>query len=375
MNLLIVAGEASGDLHGARLLSALKRRRPDLAAFGLGGRELEDVGLEPVADVSEITVVGLVEVLRILERAKQILATVLEEVDRRQVSGAVLIDFSGFNLRLAQRLHERGIPIVYFVSPQVWAWRKNRVKTIARTVSRMLVLFPFEEAFYREHGVQAEHVGHPLVDEVPQLPQAWDIAPPDGRPLEVSLLPGSRNGEVRSLLPVMLDAVGRMAATGSIKVNLIEAPSVDGTIFDELLADFDATEVERVRDDRFRRIADSHLALCASGTATLEVGLLTTPMLVLYRLAPWTYWIARTMVRLPHVCMVNLVLDERVVPELIQGQANGRHVAEVATALVNDREAVRTMRTRLSELRPALGDGGSVERAATATLTVFEETR
>ncbi|MDP9121722.1 MAG: lipid-A-disaccharide synthase, partial [Acidobacteriota bacterium] len=225
--LLVVAGEASGDLHGARLLSELRGLMPGLRAFGLGGQELRAAGLETLADSGEVAVVGITEVLKVLPRIRQVFAEILREVDRRRPRAALLVDFPDFNLRLAGELKRRGVPVVYYISPQVWAWRRGRVKTIARRVDRMLVLFPFEVEFYRQTGVAAVHVGHPLVDEVPRLPGAWeDGAPQPPEPYRIALLPGSRSSEIASLLPALLGAVRLLAAQLPIEVRLIKAPTV-----------------------------------------------------------------------------------------------------------------------------------------------------
>jgi lipid-A-disaccharide synthase len=360
--LLVVAGEASGDLHGARLISELRRRVPGLAAFGLGGDEMRAAGLQSVAHSSEVAVVGITEVLKVLPRIREVFAELLHEVDRRRPAVAVLIDFPDFNLRLARQLKERGLEIVYYISPQVWAWRKGRVKTIARLVDRMLVLFPFEVDFYRGHGVDVIHVGHPLVDEVPLLPQVWDYGEQDG-PFRVALLPGSRLSEVEALLPTLLAAVGRLAGRLPIAARIIRAPTVPRELLDEAV-ELSGLPVAIVESDRFAAIADSHVALCASGTATLEVGLLGTPMVVVYRLASWTYLLARLLVRLPNVALVNLVLGRRVVPELIQGQANPERIAAEAARLLTDADARKTMRTALAEVRCRLGAGGASGRAA-----------
>jgi lipid-A-disaccharide synthase len=362
--LLVVAGEASGDLHGARLISELRRRVPGLTAFGLGGDEMRAAGLQSIAHSSEVAVVGITEVLKVLPRIREVFADLLHEVDRRRPALAVLIDFPDFNLRLARQLKERGLEVIYYISPQVWAWRKGRVKTIARLVDRMLVLFPFEVDFYRRHGVDVIHVGHPLVDEVPILPQAWDAgtAAQDG-PFRVALLPGSRLSEVEALLPTLLAAVERLARRLPIEARIIRAPTVPRELLDEAV-ELSGLEVAIVESDRFAAIADSHVALCASGTATLEVGLLGTPMVMVYRLASWTYLLARLLVRLPNVALVNLVLDRRVVPELIQGQANPERIAAEAARLLTDAEARQAMRTALAEVRCRLGAGGASGRAA-----------
>jgi lipid-A-disaccharide synthase len=375
--LLVVAGEASGDLHGARLITELRRRVPDLAAFGLGGDEMRAAGLEAVAHSSEISVVGITEVLKILPRAREVFADLLREVDRRRPALAVLIDFPDFNLRLARELKGRGLEVLYYISPQVWAWRRGRVKTIARLVDRMLVLFPFEVDFYREHGVDVVHVGHPLVDEVPVLPQAWDRdepagGPSFGGPYRIALLPGSRRSEVESLLPTLLEAVRRLAAELPVEVRIIRAPTIPPELVDEAV-ELAGLQVEIVAEDRFAAVADSHLALCASGTATLEVGLLGTPMIMVYRLASWTYLLAKLMVHLPNVSLVNLVLGRRVVPELIQGEANPRRIAAEAARLLTGAGECGRMREALAEVRGRLGEGGASRRAAAEVAAMLAE--
>jgi len=220
--------------------------------------------------------------------------------------------------------------------------------------------------FYRDHGVDVVHVGHPLVDEVPSLPQAWDrageTAGEDG-PFRVALLPGSRVSEVEALLPALLAAAGLLAAELPVAVRIIRAPTVPRELLDEAVA-LSGLTVEIVENDRFAAVADSHVALCASGTATLEVGLLGTPMVMVYRLAGWTYALARFLVRLPNVALVNLVLGRRVVPELIQGQANPGRIAAEAARLLTDAGARNAMRTALAEVRGRLGAGGASGRAA-----------
>ncbi len=371
--LLVVAGEASGDLHGARLLTELRRRVPHLAAFGLGGDEMRAAGLAAVAHSSEISVVGITEVLKVLPRAREVFADLLREVDRRRPALAVLIDFPDFTPRLAKAHQRRGVRVVYYISPQVWAWRRGRIKTISRLVDRMLVLFPFEVDFYRDHGVDVVHVGHPLVDEVPVLPQAWDRDPSTGGPLRVALLPGSRDCVVEALLPPLMEAARRLAARLPVEVRIIRAPTISPELVDEAV-ELAGLPVEIVAEDRFAAIADSHLALCASGTATLEVGLLGTPMVMVYRLAPWTYALARLLVRLPNVSLVNLVLSRRAVPELIQGDANPERIAAEAERLLTDPGERGRMRAALAEVRGRLGQGGASRRAAGEVAELMAET-
>lgn len=371
-SLLIVAGEASGDLHAARLLTRLRELVPDAAPFGMGGEEMVAAGLDRVADSSEVSVVGLTEALRILPRARQIFAQLLAEVERRRPALAVLVDFPEFNLRLARALKKRGVPVVYYISPQVWAWRRGRVKAIAETVDQMLVLFPFEVDFYSDRDVAVTHVGHPLVDEVPRLPGAWDRvldagagAPRPGRdePYRITLLPGSRRSEIEALLPTMLESVRRLADELPVFARLVQAPTIPRRVLQEAV-DLSGLPVGISERDRFEVIADSHLVLCASGTATLEVAMLGTPMLVLYRLTGWTYLAARLLVRLPYISLVNLVLGRPAVPELVQKRAAPPVVAAEAAALLGDVERLRRMRADLAEVRGRLGEGGGSARAA-----------
>ncbi len=369
---LMVAGEVSGDIHGAHLLEALRARRPSIEAFGMGGSELERAGLDVVSRSSEISVVGLVEALKVLGRARRAFRRLLDEVDRRKPSLAILIDSPDFNLRLAPRLSRRGVRVVYFVSPQVWAWRSGRAKAIDRWVDRMLVLFGFEREWYAERGIDAVHVGHPLVDQIPQLPQAWDQETEDPNPLRIALLPGSRASEVTMLLPVMLGAASELAKRFQIELRIIKAPDLPDDLFEESVGSCDVP-VEIVHEDRSREIASSHLALCASGTATLEVGLLRTPMVVVYRVKRWSHFVGRLVIEVPYISLVNLVLGRQAVPELIQDDASPAGIAKVAGGLLGDRRARDEQRRLLAGLRDELGESGASERAAAEVVALLEE--
>lgn len=371
-DLLLVAGEASGDLHGARLLRELGSLIPRIKPFGVGGDEMLAAGLQPLAHSREVSVVGITEALKVLPRARRLFAEILDQVDRARPSTAVLIDFPDFNLRLAGKLKERGVKVVYYISPQVWAWRTGRVKTIARVVDRMLVLLPFEVEFYRRHGVEVVHVGHPLVDEIPEIPNVWDRGGPADGPFQIALLPGSRLSELEALLPEMLQGAQRLAQRLPVSLVLIQAPTVPGQALREHLRSC-KIPVRLITSDRFRAVADSHLALCASGTATLEVGLLGTPMLVLYRVTAWTYLVAQMLVRLPFVALANLVLERKVVPELLQSLAKPERIAHEAAEILTTPDRVAAMRSALGELRGRLGEGGASRRAAAEVARVMRQ--
>ncbi len=362
-DLLIVAGEASGDLHGGRLLAELAKLIPEVKAFGLGGDELVAAGLDPVAHSSEISVVGITEALKILRRARQIFHQLLAEADRRQARWAVLIDSPDFNLRLAKALKSRGVRVVYYISPQVWAWRRRRVHTIRKVVDKMLVVFPFEEDFYRRYDVAAKFVGHPLIDEVPRLPQVWDSvegATPQG-PFHVALLPGSRNSEIERILPPLLAAARLLADELPVRLSLIRAPTIPPWRLEAPLA---GVEVEVVSENRFGALASCHLALCAAGTATVEVGLIGTPMIVVYKISRWTYAMARLLAHTTYASMVNLLLEREAVPELIQHDAEPENICREAVRLLTDSARIHAMRADLGRLRERLGEPGASGRAA-----------
>ncbi|HVR28270.1 MAG TPA: lipid-A-disaccharide synthase [Thermoanaerobaculia bacterium] len=369
-SLLVVAGEASGDQHGARLLAELRALVPDLDCFGLGGDEMHEQGLASVAHSREIAVVGISEALKVVARARRILRALLAETERRRPAAALLIDSPGFNLHLARRLRRRGVPVIYYVSPQIWAWRMGRVRSIARRVRKMLVLFAFEEEIYRRQGVPVRHVGHPLVDEVPRLDHVLE----DGtaRPPRIALLPGSRESEVRALLGAMLGALERVQLERPLEVVLIEAPTLPRGLLDQLLAGT-TLRLQRIREGRLAALASCHLALCASGTATLEVGLVGTPMIVLYRVSLVTSLLGRLLLRVPNIGLVNLVLGREVAPELVQRDVHPERIRRLVERLLDDRASLLAMRRSLEPLRELLGEAGASRRAAEEVAAILAE--
>lgn len=367
--LMIVAGEASGDDHAAALFRELKARRPQVEAFGLAGDELIAAGVEAVGHSSSIAVVGVVEAFKVLGVARRLYRRLLSEAERRRPNVALLVDSPGFNLRLAKALHRRGIKVIYYISPQLWAWRAGRVETIRECVDEVLVLFDFEVDWYRERGVRAIHVGHPLVDSVSATSGAWDRLPPGEEPSEVaiSFMPGSRRSEIDRLLPEVVGAAKRIGTglpTGAeTRFRVIRARNIEPERLRQPFSEA-GVDVEVVTDNRYRAITESHLVICASGTATLEIGLLGVPMIVVYRLQALTHRLARRVVRTPYFSLVNLVLGEEVVPELLQSRARAQTIAAEAVDLLADRRRVEAMRAKLADLRPALGEPGASARAA-----------
>ncbi|HEY3120518.1 MAG TPA: lipid-A-disaccharide synthase [Vicinamibacteria bacterium] len=371
--LLVSCGEPSGDLYAAELVRELLRREPTLEAFGLGGDRLAEQGARLLAHVRELAVVGLLEVVKHLSRLRAVFAGVLDEVDRRPPDAAVLIDYPDFNLRLARELRRRGIPVVYYVSPQVWAWRRGRVHAIRRDVSLMLVIFPFEEAIYREAGVRVRFVGHPLVDLVRPPDRSVFLARhglDPGRRL-VAVLPGSRPREVAHNLPPLAGAVERLArARPELQFVAVSAPTLPPGTLEAPLAPLGARVVS---GEAHGALGSADLALVASGTATVEAALLGTPMIVVYRLAALTYVLGRPFVRVPHYAMVNLIAGRRLVPELIQRDFTPDRVAAEALALLEDPSRISAVREALAQVRDRLGPPGASGRAAEDVIQVMRE--
>lgn len=363
--LLVSCGEPSGDLYGAELVRHLRARHGALDVFGVGGDHLLAEGASLLAHVRDLAVVGILEVLRHLRRIRGIFRALLEAVDRSRPDLAVVVDYPDFNLRLARALKQRGVRVVYYVSPQVWAWRRGRIRAIRESVERMLVIFPFEEKVYRDAGVPVSFVGHPLVDLVQPVTDRpsglAELGLDPGRPA-VALLPGSRVAEVGHNLPPLLGAVDRLAARRpDLQFVLAAAPTLDPGALRQAVG---SRSVTIVTGRTHAVVGTASLALVASGTATVEAALLGTPMVVVYRLSRLTYLLGRPLVRVPHYAMVNLIAGRRVVPELIQRDFTPERVAAEALALLDDPARAEAMQRDLLEVRKRLGEPGASYRAA-----------
>ncbi|MCM2255029.1 MAG: lipid-A-disaccharide synthase [Vicinamibacteria bacterium] len=364
---LISSGEPSGDLYAAELLRHLKERVPGTTAFGLGGDHLAEQGASLVAHVRDLAVIGLVEVVKHLPRLRRIFAEVLARADRERPDVAVLVDYPDFNLRLARELAKRGIPVVYYISPQVWAWRPGRLKQIRRDVAHMLVIFPFEEAVYHQAQVPVTFVGHPLVELLRRdedragFLRTHRLDP--ARPL-VGLLPGSRKQEVAHNLPPIVDAVGQLLRSGrDAQFLLALAPALDAAPIEHA---FRELPVRMVRGGAHAILSACDAAVVASGTATVEAALLDAPTVVVYRLSALSYLLGRPFVKVSRFAMPNLVAGRDVLPELIQDGFTGETVATEVARLLDDPSARARMRTGLAEVRTRLGGPGASRRAAEA---------
>jgi len=361
---MMVAGEVSGDIHAGNLLANLRQLVPELNAFGVGGDRLSRAGLECIARSEELSHMGLVEVIRELPHLRRILATLVGAASHRRPDVAVLVDSPDFNLRLASRLSRLGIPVLLYVSPQLWAWRRGRVRTVRRLAREVLCVLPFEVPFYEQHGVRARYVGHPLVDDVAQ---DGLLGQSRARQVErrLALLPGSRAMEVRQLLPAMVDALRAMSRDEISEAVLVEAPGMRSTLDDVLATHGGDERIRRVAGDERRSAhAACGLAWTASGTATLECALLDVPMIVGYRLQPLSAVIARLLVRVPNVALVNLIAGERAAPELLQQDWSPAPLAAATRRLLAGGAA--DQRAALAKVRERLGRPGASRRAAEA---------
>lgn len=371
--IMLVVGEASGDAHGARLVQALHRRDPQVKIYGVAGEQLRRSQFEELFNVSQLTGMGLVELatnLRNVWRAYGLLKRILKV---RRPNLLILIDFPEFNLRLARFAKSLGIPVLYYVSPQIWAWRKNRVRQIARWVDHMAVIFPFEADFYERHGVKVSFVGHPLLETVKADTGREETLAKLGldpeRPV-IALLPGSRHGEVTRHVSPMREAAVQLARERNAQFLCVRAATIDGAALRSLL-NGTGVRIPIVEEDRYGAVHASDIAWTASGTATVEIALLGRPMIIMYRLSWLTYLIARWLVRVDHIGMVNLIAGERLMPELIQRDVNPERIVAETRILLDDAKMRTGITDKLAKLRQRLGTPGAAERVAELAFSIM----
>lgn len=379
---MIIAGEASGDLHGANLVRAMQAERPDLSFSGMGGKELIDAGVDVLFDAKKIAVVGLAEVFSHLPdilAAQKILRTALKE---ERPALLILIDFPDFNLMLAKFAKKLGIPVFYYITPQVWAWRSGRVKTIAARVDQIGVILPFEEEFFRERGLAAEYVGHPLLDSVKttmsreEFCSQHSIASDD---LCIGLLPGSRKKEISGLLPTLLQTAERLRQRNKTQKKMVFLIPLASTISEKEIRENGLDEfgsgldIRLIKEDRYDMMAACDAAVVVSGTVTLELALLDTPMVVIYKVSNATYKLGRLLVdkNLTNFSLVNLIAGEEVVPELIQEEVNPERIEAELKAIMFDKQRRENMLQSLGLVREKMGKAGASEKAAKLALRLI----
>jgi lipid-A-disaccharide synthase len=372
---MISCGEASGDLYAGALVRALRAEAPDLDIFGFGGDGLRAAGATLIGHFEGLSVTGLSEVLRTLPRTWRMYRTLVAEAERRRPDVFVAIDFADFNFRLGQALHARGIPVVYYISPQLWAWRPGRIHTMRRFVDRVLVIFPFESAIYEQAGIPSTFVGHPLVELVGAVPPRAGFLSALGLSLErttVALLPGSRRNEVAATWPVLVDAARQLHAwRPSLQFTVARAPGLP----DSLLPVPSGLPIAVATDATDAVLAAADVVVTASGTATVQTALHGVPMVIVYRLSPLTYRLGRPFVKVDTFGMVNLIAGRRVVPELIQDDFTATAVVREVRRYLDDPAYTAGVRRELDAVRTALGGPGASARAAREVLAVARQQR
>jgi len=362
--ILISAGEASGDMYAARLAEAL-RKRADVHLYGMGGPRMREAGVELVADCAEVSLVGIVEIAKKLPALNRVWKRLIGESARRRPLFAILTDFPGFHLRLARALKQQGVQNIYFVCPQFWAWRPWRANLVRRRFVRGLCIFPFEQDWYRARGVTADFIGHPLVGNVAAKKSREEFAAFFGldaaKPI-VAVLPGSRAGEIAHHMPPLVQSCHLIARSHPVQFVLALAPGVGKAQISCYLKP--EVQLQVVEDATYDALGAADVAIVSSGTATVEAALMDTPMIVIYRLAPVTAAIARWLVRTPMFAMVNLIAGKRVVPELVQKDFTPARVASEVIRLLDSPQLRSEMRGGLASVREKLGPPGAIGRAA-----------
>ncbi len=368
----MVAGEASGDMYGAEVARGLRRKFPDCEIYGLGGQRMRAAGVQLEGDISKTAVVGPFEVITHLGSLYGVFRRLADRVESEPLTAAILIDFPDFNLRLAKRIKNVGAPVIYYVSPQVWAWREGRVKQIHRLVDKMLVIFPFEEEIYRKEGVDVEFVGHPLIDMVRATKSKEEFCAAyrlDSMKPIVALLPGSRRKEVRYILPTLCDTAQLIARKKpDSQFVLPMASGLDRPFLQSIIGTHPITIVS---NDTYNAIRYARTAIVASGTATLETALLGTPEVIVYRISGATWFLGKFLLKVRLFGIVNIILGEEVVPELFQDKMTPQQVSQTALRLMDDVWMQSRIRGNYEKLRRQLGSGNVAERVVDAISKVI----
>ncbi|HYB96071.1 MAG TPA: lipid-A-disaccharide synthase [Vicinamibacterales bacterium] len=371
--ILLSCGEPSGDLYAAALVEALRRRQPDIDVFGLGGERFAAAGGRLIEDFHGLSVTGLTEALKVIPRSFRTLTRLVRAARDQRPAALVLIDYPDFNFRLMSRIKRLGIPVIYYVSPQLWAWRAGRIKTMRRHVDRVLPIFPFEEAIYRREGIDVRFVGHPLIDLArPRQPREQflrQLTLDPGKPV-IGLLPGSRTNELERIAPVIAGAIPRiLERVPDAQFVVARAPNLDDALFESLGLSAVALRIVDGQTDDVLNASDA--VVTASGTATVQTALYGKPMVVLYKLSPMTYRLGKPLALVDMYAMVNLIAGRRIVVELIQDACTAEAVADEAVRLITDAAYRAAMSAALDTVRLKLGGSGASDRAADAVLDVI----
>lgn len=370
---MIIAGEASGDLHGAKLAQSIKNHARDTFLFGVGGNAMQTQGVRLIVHAETLSVMGITEVLSRLPTIYRAMAIVKKALTSLKPDLLILIDFPDFNFHVAAVAKKLNLPVLYYISPQIWAWRQNRVKKIKRLVDHMAVILPFEAPFYHEHKVPVTFVGHPLLDRIPPIQYHHASTERLNRPI-IGLLPGSRVKEVSTLLPVMLEAASILKHTlpaAQFVVSCAESMSED--LVSGLVSPYASTlDVVVTKGPVAQVFEQSRILVAASGTVTLEAALYGIPTVIVYKVSPISYWLGKRLIKVKHIGIANLIVEKEVQPELIQDDASPQNIAETITAMLGDRQRFKELEKELLGVRDLLGGPGASDRVAGIALDLTE---
>lgn len=374
-NILIIAGEVSGDLHAAALVKELKILDNEIKLFGIGGDKMKEAGVEIIYHLNKMAFMGFAEVVKHLPFINKVKKEILFEVEKRNAKYAVLIDYPGFNLNIAKKLKASGIDIIYYISPQIWAWGGGRIKKIRELVKKMLVVFPFEEKLYNDNNVNAEFVGHPLVKRLEEhrflskqelfqklnLDQSKEI---------LLILPGSRKHEIEDIFPETIKAASRLAEEFNFQVVVACSSNIDVKVFERYKQHYSFSVISNYTYDLLK---NAKFGIIKSGTSTLEAGLLQLPMVIVYKTSGLTYRIGKALIKLKNIGMANIILGETVVPELIQGDVNSNKIYETCRSILTDDSIYEKIKTKLGEIIIKLGDKNASANAANSIYQLMNE--
>jgi len=369
--IMIIAGESSGDFHSALLIQALKEINPDLNICGMGGERMRQAGAEILFDIRELSIIGFTGVLTNFTKIQRRFNQLLAKIDQLRPEAVILVDYPGFNLKLAKEVKKRKIPVIYYISPQIWAWWKGRIKQIERSVDKMIVIFKFEQALYQDYGINVSFVGHPLLD-IAQVTTSKDeflnkLGLPDQN-LTIALMPGSRKMEVERILPVLLESARIIKEKlPQAQFAVLKAADLPKEIFVAELKKYNLPIV-LCENQTYNLLNASSFALVASGTATLETAIMQTPMVVVYKVSFLNWLIAKSLIKVPFIGLVNVVAGKLIVPEFIQHQAKPTLIAQCVLEILNNPSSLTNVKNELKAVREALGTAGASKRAAAAIL-------
>ena len=371
--ILIIAGEVSGEMHGAALVAELKNSNSDLEFFGIGGDNMINAGVETIQHIKDMAFLGFVEVVKHLPFILKVEKAIIDFVKLNKIKLAILIDYPGFNLRIAKKLNKLGVKVVYYISPQIWAWHQSRIKKIKSRVDKMLVVFPFEKKFYTDGDVSVEYVGHPLVERIEhfKFKSKDDFFNELGIEKEILLiLPGSRKHEIEKHLPELIKSADIISGNNNLQIVVACSENLDEEYLQQFIS---SKNVKIVKGNTYNLLKHSKFGIIKSGTSTLEAAIFGLPFVVIYSTSKLTYELAKRLVKIDHIAMPNIIAGKTVVREFIQSQVNAELISEFVQSLLNDESSLNNLKLELNRIKTQLGGTGASQNAAKIITKILNE--